>query len=240
MRGLRSFLLGLLIVVGVLAVLLAAVVFGGDGIIRDKVEEQAARTLRSAIGSSATPQVTVEGYPVAWHLLTTSFPAVRVQAPQMDVQMERGGVPITLTAVDLTFRDVKATGNAMKAGSAAGGARLGYPELGALAGVKAKSGGGDQVTFTSDVEVLGATFPIDVTGKLAVDAGARSVTLTESTIDVAGVAVPKQVSKPVVDAMLKPVSVPLPYGLRLQGMTPDADGVAVTVDGTDLTFPLNR
>ena len=66
MRGLRSFLLGLLIVVGVLAVLLAAVVFGGDGIIRDKVEEQAARTLRSAIGSSATPQVTVEGYPVAW------------------------------------------------------------------------------------------------------------------------------------------------------------------------------
>ena len=77
MRGLRSFLLGLLIVVGVLAVLLAAVVFGGDGIIRDKVEEQAARTLRSAIGSSATPQVTVEGYPVAWHLLTTSFPAAR-------------------------------------------------------------------------------------------------------------------------------------------------------------------
>lgn len=236
MRALRAFL----IVLGVLVALLAAAVFGGDGAIRDQVQQRAGRTLQSAIGSSATPQVSVEGYPVAWHLLTTSFPAVRVQAPQMDVRLERGGTPVVLTALDLTFAQVKVTGNALKAATATGGARLSYDDLGAMAGVRAKSGGADQVTFSNSADVFGTKIPINVTGRLTVDAAARTVTLTESVIDVAGVSVPRQVSQPVVDAMLKPISVPLPYGLRLSQMTPDADGVAVGVDGTDLTFPLNR
>lgn len=239
MRALGKFLAGLLIFLLALVVLIVGAVFVADGMIRDEVEQRAARALQSGLGLGEPPEVTVEGYPVAWNVLTTSFPAVRVQGDAMNVRLERGGT-VLLTDLDLTFRDVKLTGNAVRAATAEGGARLGYADLGAMAGVQAKSAGGDQVTFTSEANVFGARVPIGVTGRLTVDPAAQTVAVTQSEINVAGVAVPRQVSQPVVDAMLKPVAVPLPYGLRLEAMTPDADGVAARVGGTDVSFPMTR
>ena len=73
-----------------------------------------------------------------------------------------------------------------------------------------------------------------------VDEAAQTVSMVDAAIDVAGVSVPTQVSQPVVDAMLAPVHVPLPYGLRLTGIAPHADAVTLQVGGEGVSVPLTR
>ena len=41
-----------------------------------------------------------------------------------------------------------------------------------------------------------------------------------------------------VDAIVKPIPVKLDHGLRLTSITPREDGVAVGVEGTNLTVPI--
>ena len=233
----RGFLNGILITLHVLAGLITGAALVFDGTLRDEVEGQVATSLQPAAGFESKPTVTIEGYPMAWHLIQRSFPSVRVEGDAMDVPLDQGGTA-RLSDVDLTFTDVTAEGEKVLAAAVGGGATMDYGTLGALARVDAQSAGGDLVKFTTAADVFGVKVPIAVRGRLAVDVPAQTVALVDSEADVAGVSVPTQVSQPVVAAMLQPVRVPLPYGLRLASMTPGPDSVGVTVTGTDVSFPL--
>ena len=233
------FLRNLLITIAVLVGLVAVGVVATDGMLRGELEKQAATQVEDAAGFDQPPTVTLEGYPLAWHLLLQEVPAVRIQGDALSATLTSGATA-RLTAVDLTFTRVWVQPRSVEAGSVSGSTDLSYADVGALAGLEVAPAEEGRVTFTSDATVLGRTVAIHVTGRLVVDEAAQTVSMVDAAIDVAGVSVPTQVSQPVVDARLAPVHVPLPYGLRLTGIAPHADAVTLQVGGEGVSVPLTR
>lgn len=233
------FLRNLLVTIVVLLVLLGVGVVATDGMLRDEVERRAAAQIQKPAGFAQKPTVTVEGFPLAYFVLIQEIPAVRVQGDSLTAQVG-SNTTVRLSAVDVTLHQVRVQPRTVESDQVSGTAAVSYADLGAGLGLTASPAAAGLVTFTSEATVLGHKIPIHVTGRLAVDQAAQTVAMVDSVIDVGGVSVPSQVSKQVVAAMLKPVHLPLPYGLKLTDIDAGADGVTLHVSGANVSIPHSR
>lgn len=228
-------------VVLVLVVLLAALAVGGayvfDDRLRSTVENQVAGELQTSVPFDTRPRVTIEGHPLALHLITREFPRVRVQAREMPVQAD-ATTSIPLYDVDFTLTDVRYETDAVRAASLAGGGWLDYADLSNVAGARISRADEQRLAFEREVEFLGMTFNGRLYGRPALDKAAQTITLADTELDLAGVRIPTDATQALVDMILKPVAVQLPYDLKLDGLAPGEQGLDVTVDATDVTFPL--
>ena len=70
------------------------------------------------------------------------------------------------------------------------------------------------------------------------DVEGQVVRLTDPKLDVAGNDLPVNLTQDQLDAIVEPIKVNLDHDLRLTSLTPGPDGVAVGVDGTNLSLPV--
>ena len=234
----RRFFGGLAVALVVLAALVVGGVVVFDGAIRDEVEHQVAVSLGGAVPFETTPEVTIEGYPFAWYAVRREFESVRVRGG--------GAIPVAVDAdttiafddVDVTLTTVVPSTDDVRAASLTGTGRLGYADLSTLAEAEVRHDGGDRLVFERQVQLFGLSFAAALSGKPALDRGAQTLTLADPEVDIAGVRLPAQATQAVIDLVAEPFGVPLPYGLRLDAVTPAADGLRVDVTGVDVVFPL--
>lgn len=234
MRRLLGVLLTLVVVIVALAVGLAFLL---DGRIRTEADQRIATSLRDSVPFTVTPTVRTEGYPYVWHLVTRNFPSVRVQGAEMPVKVDEQ-TTLPLYEVDFTLRNVSPDTKVIKAGSLSGTGRLAYADLSRLAQSEIKPVGGDRVAVERDIEVYGFTLKGRLTAGLELNQQAQSLSVRDPELDVAGVRVPDQATDAIVASIVQPFVVPLPYGLRLDAVTPTEDGVRVDVVGQDVEFPV--
>lgn len=234
MRRVLAVLLVLLLVVAGAAV-------GGayffDGRLRAEAADRVSTQLKASAPFTVKPTVTIKGYPFAWHVITRRFPSVRVQGAEMPVEPD-ASTRLSLYEVDVTLRDVVPGTDAVTAAGLTGTGRLSYADLGRLAQSRVSHAGGDRLTLERDVDVYGLKATLRLTGRPSLDAAAQTLTLADPEVDVAGVRIPAQASRSLVEAMLKPAPVPLPYGLRIDALNPVDNGVVVGFRADDVRFPL--
>lgn len=227
-------------VVGLVLVLAAIVVVGAyvlDDRIRAIVADRVAEELQTSVPFTTRPTVTIEGEPIAAHLFTKQFPSVRVQAREMPVQADVS-TTIPLYDVDFTLTDVTYEPDAVRAAGLTGGGWLDYRDLSSVAGARIVRADETRLSFERDVEFLGMTLTGKLLGRAVVDTASQTITLTDSELDLAGVPIPGEATQALVDTILKPVAIALPYDLKLNALEPTDRGLAVTVDATGVTFPL--
>lgn len=229
--------LGVLVV---LVLLLAGLVVGGayvfDDRIRSTVEDRVAVELQRSVPFATRPTVGIEGEPLALHLVTREFPSVNVRAREMPVQAAQG-TTIPLYDVDFTLTGVRYETGAVHAASLTGGGWLDYADLAAVAGARIQPTEDGRLALERDVEFLGVAFTGRLVGRAALDRATQTITLTDTELDLAGVAIPPDATQALVDAILQPIPVALPYGLQLSALEPGEQGLDVVVDATDVTFP---
>lgn len=227
-------------VIAVLALILAGVVVGGAYVFDDRIRaftaDRVAGELQRNVPFTTRPRVTIDGHPFALHLVTREFPRVQVQARQMPVQADQA-TTIPLYDVDVTLTDVRYEPDAVHADTLAGGGWLDYADLSAVAGTRITRADETRLSFERDVEFMGRAFTGRLLGRPSLDPDAQTISLAEPELDLAGVAIPDGASQALVDAIIRPIAVQLPYGIKLDGLTPADQGLQITVDASGVTFP---
>ena len=226
-------------------VLLALVVRAGlavggaflfDDRIRAEVEGQVAANLKQSVPFTVLPTVEIEGHPIAWHLLTREFPSVRVQGAQATTPVDATRT-LTLLNVDVRLTHVTLGDATIDARQLQGSARTTWADVSALSGVAISDAGQGREAASGSAEVLGRRVNATLTGVPALDAAAQTVTIADAQVEVAGIRLPEQATRALVDALVRPFHLPLPHGLRLDGIAPRPDGLGLSVTGREVRLP---
>lgn len=222
-----------------LAVLLTLVIVAAlaDGLARTVAQERVAGQVQQELGLAQPPQVELGGTPFLVTLITRELPSATLTAT--DVPVEVSGKQITLDTATVTAENLTLAGTDVHVDSGRAQALIGYPALSTLAGAQVEAGGEAgrlQVSYTA--ELLGRELVAVVSAVPVLDKDASLLELTQTEISVVGVSLSPEVSQWVIDELVKPIELELPYGLEPDAITVMTDGVEVAVTASDLTVPL--
>lgn len=226
-----------LLVLGVVvAVLLGAGALADRAVVR-WVEGYVAEQVAEQGQLAGPPEVDVRGFPFLTQALDGRYEDVRIS-----LSAEQLGQPPGTSA------DVRLTGVRLPLGTVLSGevqeipvdridgtATLSYALLAEQMGgdaTLARDGDGDGLRVTRTVELLGYTLPLTATGTVTLDGLDLVIDVEEAAG--AGVDVPPFLLERASDLLDVRYPVPaLPFGLRLTGVAPAADGVVIVVEAED-------
>ncbi|MDN3266336.1 DUF2993 domain-containing protein [Streptomyces sp. DH-12] len=242
MRALRTLL--------VIAVILGGIFVAVDRVAVHVAEGEVADRLRATEGLASTPDVDITGFPFLTQVLGGSFDEVRVGISDYEAGTGEGSGTIRIADLRADLRGVEFSGDfgSAVADSATGTATLAYDELlkaakaeprqvapGITAEVVALSDGGNgKIEVTLEATVFGKKLP----GPVPV---LSSVTVVDgNTVRVRADALPVLGGVEAAESRVRRITDfeqsidGLPGGIRLEKVQAAADGVDVTVTGTDV------
>lgn len=226
---------GLIWTVAVLAFL--GVAYVGDNMLRGYVENRVADAITAEFGEGAgAPSVGLGGFPFAWSLITRSVPQARLAVEALPLEVS--GHEVELTDVLADTGEISLGGDSVTVAAVTGSAVLGYGDLSKIADVPityAKDGR-LQLRYTRDVFGRELSFAVSALPRLDVEA--QVVRLTDPELDLGGNTVDLGLTQDQLDSIVEPIPAKLDHGLRLTSLVPEETGVAVGVDGTNLSLPI--
>lgn len=227
MRRLLGVALALAVVAGALA--------GAEWAAHRFVGDRIAAGLQAGLGL-ASPRVTVSGSPLLWDLVNRRISAVHVESDAMPMLVSERKVAFTDVVFEAT--GVTLDGNQAGVEQLEGRALLDYGQVSEIAGAPVRSAGQGRFGVTQDFEVWGQQVTATLTGAPEVDIGAQTISLTRTTVQVAGIDIPDEVVRPILLRQVKPIPVNLERGLILQSVEAVEEGFRMRLSGGSLTFPL--
>lgn len=224
----------------IMVVLLVGVgLVGVDRIVHGYAEKRVADELQSGLALADTPEVDIEGVPFLTQLARSTFSEVLITADEIAVRDTEDEPVLTLTTVRATLTDVVASDGyrTMVAGQVRGTAAADWAEISRVTQVEAAFGGTDasgrgRVALTYRTTLMGQELTADISGRPVIEEG--ELTFAEVEVDVAGIEIPRSVSDELIGRLLAPIPLPLPLGLRAEGLTVDEHGAAVEISGQDV------
>lgn len=231
--------MGVLKVLAVTGVSLAVVVgaaVAGDALIRSHVEDQAAQQLQTALQLSEPPTVELGGLPFSAAFVTRRVPTASLTAAE--VPLEVSGQRITIHTVEVVGQDLTLDGDRITIGLGRASGVLGYPALTQLAGVPVAAGeqaGRVQVSYTA--ELFGRELVAVVSAVPTLNDRRDRLLLDQPQIQVAGFELSESIAQWIVDELVVPIDLELPYGLVPEGISADASGIQVAVTAQDFLVP---
>ncbi|WP_156727482.1 LmeA family phospholipid-binding protein [Streptomyces apocyni] len=238
-------------------ILIITVVLGGLFVAADRLavgfaEDKAADRLRTSEGLAQTPDVSIKGFPFLTQVMSGEFDEVRIGIDGLEASNE--GEKVRIEELKATMHDVAFSNNysSATASRATGSARISYAELlkaaevepvqvmpGVTAKVTGLSDGGDG-KIKVEIEVTGTmpgtgqkfTTPAEVLSSVIVDGG--------NTVKVRADTMPRLTALPIADAKLREITDfeqkvdGLPSGIGLEKVEAVADGVAISVTGSQV------
>jgi len=224
-----------------LAVLLVLGVGGyfGDNWLRGYAEKRAAEAIFAELGEGAgAPSVGLGGFPFALALITRSVPQAHLAVDSFPLEIS--GKKVKLTDVVADTGTVTLGAEEVGVASLTASAVLSYADLSKIAGMPVTDATEGRLKSTYTVELFGQKLSFAISALPEVDVAAQVIRLTKPKVelDVNDRFSDIALSQDQVDAIVKPIPVKLDHGLRLTRLTPDENGVAIGVDGTNLTVPI--
>ena len=223
--------------------LLALVVLLALAVVADRVavsvaERQVASQIQHQGDLSGTPGVNITGFPFLTQAVAGRYRDVRISLTAADLGQPAG------TRADVSLRGVRLPLSDVISGSVQqipvdrvdGTATLSYALLaGQMGGDTALRQEGNGLRITRTVEVAGQRIPVTASGTVTLDG--RDLVIDVQHASGAGVQLPEFLVGQVSDLLGLRYRIPaLPFGLRLTGLRPTADGVVVTVAATNAVF----
>ncbi|WP_320780757.1 DUF2993 domain-containing protein [Streptomyces sp. CRN 30] len=235
------------------ALIVVAVILGGLFVIADRVavnfaENEAADRLRTSEGLSSTPDVSIQGFPFLTQVAGGELDEVEVGIPDYEAPSGDGGGTVRITDLRADMRGVAFAGDfsSATARSATGSAIIPYGELlkaakseptqiapGVTARVVGLSDGGDgKIKLEVDATVLGLDLPEPVTVLSSVAVEDGTVQARADSLPDLGVSLPDSAMRSFTD--FQQAIDKLPGGIALDKVEGAADGVRITVKGSDV------
>lgn len=224
----------------IMVVLLVGIgLVGVDRIVHGYAEKRVADELQTGLALADTPEVDIRGVPFLTQLARSTFSEVLISADEIAVRDTEDEPVLTLTTVRATLSDVTASDGyrTLVAGQVQGTAAADWAEISRVTQVDARFGGTDdqgrgRVALTYRTTLMGQELTADISGRPVIEEG--ELTFAEVDVDVAGIDLPRSVSDQLIGRLLAPIPLPLPLGLRAEGLTVDEQGAAVELSGQDV------
>lgn len=220
----------LLVLLVVLAALTAGVVLLGNTVGRSYLERQIATLAQTQAGLPSAPSVSVKDRLLVWSVARQRLDRVEVTAQH---------VPLTVAEADispdigLVLSDVSRSGDTYTAGSLAAEVRLSWSDAEKLAQVPLQKGDQDTVEVQVSTTLAGVQVSGTVSGRLIIDSQGR-LAVTEPSLTLNGYQAPQSVVRAAVGALLKPVDLNLPNGLRATSVSVTDAGVSLIITGSNV------
>lgn len=233
--------------------IVVAVILGGLFVIADRVavnfaENEAAERLRTSEGLTSTPDVSIEGFPFLTQVAGGELDEVEVGIPDYEASGGEGGDGVRITDLKADMRGVVFSGDfgSATARSATGSAVIPYGELLKAAkseptqiapGVTARvvglsDGGNGKIKLEVDATVLGVDLPRPVTVLSSVAVEGDTVQARADSLPNLGVDLADSAMRSITD--FQQAIDKLPGGIQLDKVEGAADGVKITVKGSDV------
>ena len=222
----------------VVAAVLAALFYGGDAYAHRRVEREVAAQLQSELGTPQPPSVEVEGRPFLTQVAARRLREVHVVADDLG---QTNGAALPVAHVDLSLEDLTTTDwwRTITAARATGTALVDHDALAKAAGVPLEYAGDGRYRLEANQNLYGLTVKATVTGRLALDEAAQTVSLADAKVEVQGVTLPDVVAEQLIKAVVRPIPLEgIPFDLRVTSVEASDDGLHVGLDGTDI--PIRR
>ncbi|MFF7487718.1 DUF2993 domain-containing protein [Streptomyces luteogriseus] len=234
--------------------LILVVVLGGLFVIADRVavgfaEDEAADRLKTTENLSATPDVSIKGFPFLTQVAGGSLDDIEVGIKDYEAATGDGGQKIRIDDLQADMKDVAFSGDysSATASTATGTATIAYDELlktakseptqvapGVTANVIGLSDGGNgKIKVTVEATVLGTRLPepVAVLSSVKVDNGTVRVH-ADGLPKFGGVDIAENRVRAITDFQQKIDG--LPGGIKLDTVQAAPDGVEITVKGSDV------
>ncbi|GGY78109.1 LmeA family phospholipid-binding protein [Streptomyces omiyaensis] len=218
----------------VVAVVLGGLLLGADRLAATWAESEVAGRASLAGGRTESVEVDIKGFPFLTQAVDERFDEVEVVAK--GVHTQAGGKPVRIGELTVDLRNVTVTGDwdGFRAGSATGTALISYADLVAASerATAMEYGGPGKVKVTGSVEVLGRKVTRTVVSSVTLGAG--------GTVKVRADEVPGEGIPFLEDMIRERTDFERPLGqvagMRVTGVEPRPEGLAVTVTGKDVAI----
>ncbi|MFD5071008.1 DUF2993 domain-containing protein [Streptomyces sp. NPDC058369] len=225
MRALRISAVVLVILVAVLVAVDRVAVYVAESQAEDRVKVPGAQ-----IGST---DVSIKGFPFLTQVAGSKLDAVDVKIT--GIETHAGGRTLRISTMNAELRDVRLTDgfSGATAARASGTAVISYKDLTAAAsdGVVVEYGGKGKVKVTGAVNILGRTITRSVLSTVTL-IGGHTVRVHADKVPGEGIPGLEKLVRDQTDFEREVGG--LPNGLKLEKMQPTADGLEISVTGTDV------
>ncbi|MFB8089901.1 DUF2993 domain-containing protein [Streptomyces sp. NPDC055992] len=225
MRALRISAVVLVILVAVFVAVDRVAVFVAESQAEDRVKVPGAQ-----IGST---DVSIKGFPFLTQVAGSKLDAVDVKIT--GIETHAGGRTLRISTMNAELRDVRLTDgfSGATAARASGTAVISYKDLTAAAsdGVVVEYGGKGKVKVTGAVNILGRTISRSVLSTVTL-IGGHTVRVHADKVPGEGIPGLEKLVRDQTDFEREVGG--LPNGLKLEKIQPTADGLEISVTGTDV------
>ena len=222
-----------LIVVLAVAILLTAVLYAVDRLAEQRVADQVADNLQSALGTKDPPQVSFDGFPFLTQVASRNIRQVQVIADGIGTTRE-GLLPIA--HADLLITDVTTTDwfKTMTASHVDGSAVVEYSALQEASNIPVSYAGDGRIRIEATSTLFGARVVAQITGVPRLDRS-QAITLGDPTITVAGVELPDFTAEAMLRTVLEPIPVTgVPLGLTLSSVAAEPSAMRFGLVGDNV------
>ena len=213
-------------------VIVAIVLVAADFAARAYAESRAGSAVRAELGTSTTPDVSIEGFPFLWHLATGEYPQVIITAGTVDntllpgIRASASLAQVALPPRDLIDQDTsRLTAESTRLRAliplASLAVALGQP------GLTLAAGPDGALAVSATVTLLGQQVPL--TGTAVVTVADDTLTIAVRSLTAAGLDV-----TPALTAATDALAGGLTRSFPLTGLPFRITGANVTVDGSDV------
>lgn len=234
---------GCLILVLVLVVIVCGIGVVVDRLVASAADERLTSAVSANLRENGTPAQTTEvetdGFPFLTQLLSGDFDGGDVHLT--NVETPQG----TVDRVDLRLRDVSIPQDVLRGGqlhdvtvrSISGTGQVSVAEISrrlGLAGLKLESAGSAlRATLPVEIPVVGS---VEVQADVTPELTGNTLTFEVGTVSAAGVTVPSTVVDEITDQFAQPVTLELPFAVKLDKVT--ASNGSLQVTGSASNVPL--
>lgn len=209
----------------------------GDNMLRGYVENRLSDAISTELGEAAGwPSIGLGGFPFAFSLLTRSVPEAHLAVDALPLEIS--GHRVELTDVVADTGQITLGAEAVRVASLTGSATLAYDDLATIADVPITYAKDGRLELRYTRELFGRELSFAVSALPKLDVDGQVVRLSDPKLDLAGNDVPITLTQDQLDAIVEPIAVNLDHDLRLTSLAPGTDGIAVGVDGTNLSLPV--
>ncbi|MGV8910162.1 MAG: DUF2993 domain-containing protein [Propionicimonas sp.] len=209
----------------------------GDTVLRGYVQNRVSDAISAELGEGAgSPSVHLGGFPFAFSLLTRSVPDAHLAVDALPLEIS--GHQVELTDVVADTGQITLGAKAVTVTSVTGSALLSYADLSKIADLPITHSEDGRLELRYTRELFGKELSFAVSALPKLDVDGQVVRLADPKLDLAGNDLPITLTQDQLDAIVEPIKVDLDHDLRLTSLTPGPDGVAVRVDGKNLSLPV--
>lgn len=231
---------GCLVAVVALIAVLAAVGIVGDRVAKSYAENRLAETIQRELGADTTPTVSIAGWPFLWHAWHREFDEASISADEFTLSDQTRSIRVSDVQVDLYRVTTSSDFSSAVLGQVDASGLLTWDELSRQVGSGEVSGAGDgRIRILYTMVIFGQEIDVEASGRPVLDRAAQQLRIEDVNLRVVGMDVPQRITEQLMRMRLGEIDLTLPLDLHITSLEVVEEGVAITVNGHDLSVPPN-